>query len=96
MATKKQMSCNSVKLYRHAGYKLKRLYPDEYKTYFTELKSYTKAQAKLNREHHSEFREILNVLAPNFGHRTAEVRRLQKIARLENQLQNLLKENINV
>ena len=88
MSKKVQISPEGAKAYRQAGYELKALYLSEFKEYRKEL-SYTKAIAKLNREHHKEFRLILNKLAPKVGHRTTEVRRLQAIQRLESQLRKM-------
>jgi hypothetical protein len=74
--------------------KAERLLRQQYKSEFKALEleqgmNEAKAQAKLNRLHHAEFRVLVNQVAEQTGLRTAEMRRAKMIERLEEQIKQL-------
>ena len=80
----------SAKTYGKAERMLRKRYKTEFKALeLEEGMNEAKAQAKLNRLHHAEFRVLVNQVAEQTGLGTTEMRRAKMIERLEEQIKQL-------
>jgi hypothetical protein len=80
----------SAKTYGKAERMLRKRYKAEFKAMeLQEGMNEARAQAKLNRTYHKEFRELVNQVAQQTGLGTTEMRRARMIERLEKQIEQL-------